>query len=207
MIVFFSRTLNRSLFVPDWPLLFSDLRHSRMLVWWVYRSAGRGQPSSLASLTAFSAGLSTRAQEENMEPDMRITRWKCDCRIIGLCTRYSTLAAPTPWGVRYYILQYSCTLWRRQETGIWIVRWIIDVIHAVYITRPLSHFIPVKEWENTINCLPAPGPSVWSALGRRQTARCYRPPTAGPPLGPSTRSWTGRRPLSSERDSCWEILE
>ena len=73
-----------------------DLRQSRMLVWWVWRSAGRGQPSSLARRTAVSAGLWTRAQEENMEPDMRMTRWKCACRIMGLCTRYSTLAAPTP---------------------------------------------------------------------------------------------------------------
>ena len=142
VIVFFYRKLNRSLFVPDWPLLFSDLRHSRMLVWWVYRSAGRGQPSSLASLTAFSAGLSTRDQEENMEPDMRITLWKCDCRIIGLCTRYSTLAAPTPWGVRYYILQlYTPAPSRDRDMNSPVNNWCDS--RSLYNT-PLESLYPRK---------------------------------------------------------------
>ena len=70
-----------------------------MLVWWVCRSAGRGQPRATASLTARSDGLLTRDQEEKIEPDMRMTRWKWDCLIMGLCTRYSTLAAPTPCNI------------------------------------------------------------------------------------------------------------
>ena len=77
-------------------IFVSDRRQSRMLVWWVWRSAGRGQPRAVASLAALSDGLWTRDQEENIEPDIRITRWKWDCRIMGLWTRYSTLAAPTP---------------------------------------------------------------------------------------------------------------
>ena len=74
-------------------------RQSMMLVWWVWRSAGRGHPKATASLTALSAGLLTLDQEEKMEPDMRMTLWKWDCLIMGLCTRYSTLAAPTPCNI------------------------------------------------------------------------------------------------------------
>ena len=47
-----------------------------MLVWWVWRSAGREHPRAVASLTALSEGLWTLDQEENMEPDMRMTLWK-----------------------------------------------------------------------------------------------------------------------------------
>ena len=90
-----------------------SLRQSSMLEWWVCRSAGMGQPSWRASRTACttvvihqcsdtghatcSAGFSSRAHPEKMEPERRMTRWKWDWRIMGLCTRYSTHTAPAPW--------------------------------------------------------------------------------------------------------------
>ena len=104
-----------------------------MLVWWVWRSAGRGQPSSLARRTAVSAGLWTRAQEENMEPDMRMTRWKCACRIMGLCTRYSTLAAPTPCTTVKCLTGARCLfkqIWQNSRNGKWYAKKRHDVAFA-----------------------------------------------------------------------------